>query len=372
MPRSLSKDIRAKTFLQLGSKYTREKGGSTSPYVKLRRFKNLFEVTPEVCLVIWNKICDKLPDDFKPIHLLWTLAFLKHYTNERERQTTFKADQKTMRKWIWVALDLLSDLDVIVWENRKQKSVGGQTAFCSLDSIDLKIRDQNPSSPKWYSHKLKAPGLRYEIGISIQTGHIVWKNTGYPCGDSSETALARESYTLCVEPGEKTFAKKSYRNEQFFILPNPNNKTEHERIMARHLELTQRLKRFASLKQPFRHDLEKHTTVFNAVINVIQLMLENGDPLRDVDYSTQLEKPENGHPSAEEVLIKTEPADDIQSTDPLDTNYDASICSIKIEPVNQVHSECIKSEITLCDYECIPSTGLCSLTQQNNINQTFG
>ncbi|KAG4076206.1 hypothetical protein HA402_014755 [Bradysia odoriphaga] len=272
----------------------------------------------------------------------------------------FKSDQKTMRKWIWVALDLLANLDVIVWENRKQKSVTGQTAFCSLDSIDLKIIKQNPPNPKWYSHKLKAPGLRYEIGLSIQTGHIVWKNTGYPCGDSSEIALARESYTLCVEPGEKTFAKKAYRNKQFFILPNQSNKTEHESIMARHLQLTQRLRRFSSLKQPFRHDLEKHTTVFNAVINVVQLMLENGDPFRDVDYSTQLEIPENGHPfSADEVWIKTEPADDIESIDPLHTNNDAGICSIKIEPVNQVNSEWIKSEITVGEYECIPSTGFC-------------
>lgn len=104
--------------------------------------------------------------------------------------------------------------------------------------------------------------------------------------------MARESYTLGVDLGEKTFAKKQYRNEQFFILPNETNKCEHDRIMARHSELCQRFKRFQVLKQPYRHNLEKHTTVFNAVINVIQLMLENGFPLSVVDCSNQCVRPE--------------------------------------------------------------------------------
>lgn len=108
--------------------------------------------------------------------------------------------------------------------------------------------------------------------------------------------MARQSYTIAVDPGEKTLAKRPYRNEEFFILPNGNNKSQHDRIMARHGELTTRFRRFQSLKRPFRHDLEKHTVVFNAVINVIQLMLENGYPLSDVDLSTQFDGSEHGEP----------------------------------------------------------------------------
>lgn len=111
-----SKDIPWKTFLALGSKYTGRKASDTIN-VKIRRFKNLFEVTPDVCSIIWNKIWDKRPAGFKPIHLLWGLAFLKQYTTGLQSQSVFKADERTMRTWIWIAVDLLSNLEVVgVWD----------------------------------------------------------------------------------------------------------------------------------------------------------------------------------------------------------------------------------------------------------------
>ena len=110
-----SKDIPWKTFLSMGGNYTGRKASETMN-VKIRRFRNLFEVTPDVCSIIWNKIWDKKPVDFKPIHLLWGLAFLKQYTSDLERRSLFKADEKTMRNWIWIAVRLLSNLEVVgVW-----------------------------------------------------------------------------------------------------------------------------------------------------------------------------------------------------------------------------------------------------------------
>lgn len=85
---------------------------------------------------------------------------------------------------------------------------------------------------------------------------------------------------LAVDAVEKTFADKRYGDATtYFIVPNGENKCEHDRIMARHEAVNKRFKRFEALKQSFRHDLEKHPMVFNAVANLIQLMLENGEPL---------------------------------------------------------------------------------------------
>ncbi len=168
----------------------------------------------------------------------------------------------------------------VIWENRTRDSLAGQTAFCSLDSVDCKIQKTDPLNLKWYSNKFKGPGLRYEIGICIRTGHIVWKYGGYPCGEYSDDILVQQAYVLAVGVGEKTFADKAYRGITSFILPNKENKSEHDRIMASHEDVKKYLKSFAVLKKAFRSDIEKHPMVFNAVANLVQLdILENGDPL---------------------------------------------------------------------------------------------
>lgn len=84
---------------------------------------------------------------------------------------------------------------------------------------------------------------------------------------------------MFLEPGEKTLADKGYRDHNFFILPNLINNIVHGRIMARHETVNRRMKQFQALKQAFRHDIQKHPMVFNAVANLTQLMLENGEPL---------------------------------------------------------------------------------------------
>lgn len=121
--------------------------------------------------------------------------------------------------------------------------------------------------------------MRYEVGLCIRTGHIVWVNGGFPCGEYSDLKLAREAYVLFVDPGEKTFADKGYRDKDFFILPNCINRNVHGPIMARHETVNRRFKQFQATKQVFRHDISKHPIVFHAVANLTQLMIENGHPL---------------------------------------------------------------------------------------------
>jgi len=51
------------------------------------------------------------------------------------------------------------------------------------------INEQSPFSPRWYTHKLNGPGLRYDIGLNIATGDVVWAYGGYPCGSYSDLKL---------------------------------------------------------------------------------------------------------------------------------------------------------------------------------------
>lgn len=292
-------NVTSHTFVLLGNRYT-SSSLTRSAQVALRRFKSHFGVTPTVCSIIWGKIKYDLPHGGEPKHLLWALLFLKQYSDENARRSILKSDEKTIRKWTWKFVEVLSNMDVviffnfsetmkickqthlqIVWENRFDMSAAGATAFCSLDGIDFKIDEPKPFDPKWYSHKFKAAGLRYEIGLNIRTGFIVWAFGGYPCGEFTDLKLARELYVRSVNVGEKTIADRIYKDTNFFILPNNQNKKVHKRILARHETVNKRLRHFAILKNTFRHDITKHPMVFHAVVNVTQVILENGEPLFD-------------------------------------------------------------------------------------------
>ncbi len=289
-------------FLALGNQISNTKKGQKES-TKTRRFKSFFGVTPHVCSIVWTKIFGVAPIGFQPKHLLWGLTFLKQYPNEHNRHSTLKADEKTIRKWTWIAVKLMSGLKVvrvivyenisistftfstlikIIWENRKNGAAQGQTAFCSLDGADFKIDEPTPFSPKWFSHKFRGPGLRYEVALCVRTGHIVWVNGGYACGEYTDLMVARQAYVKFMEPGERTFADKGYRDKNFFILPSWQNSTLHGRIMARHEHVNRRMKQFQALKQVFRNDKRKHSIIFYAVANLTQLMFENGSPLASV------------------------------------------------------------------------------------------
>jgi len=66
--------------------------------------------------------------------------------------------------------------------------------FVSIDGTDFRIMEQKEFDRKWYSHKFQGPGLRYEIGLCIRTGFIVWVYGGRPCGQCSDLKLARDAF----------------------------------------------------------------------------------------------------------------------------------------------------------------------------------
>jgi len=99
-------------FLKLGNVYTKSTL-ARSKYMALRRFKSFFGVSPQVCSIIWAELENDLPIGSQPKHLLWCLSFLKQYGTEHYRRSIFKADEKTLRKWTWTFVKLLSNLNVV-------------------------------------------------------------------------------------------------------------------------------------------------------------------------------------------------------------------------------------------------------------------
>ena len=95
---------------------TRSYEASTGNTVRPRVFLSLFGVTSNVVSQLWNLLENQLsrPKGFTPTHLLWTMCFLKVYGREETLCTLFGCDMKTMRKWVWIGLTSISDIESLV------------------------------------------------------------------------------------------------------------------------------------------------------------------------------------------------------------------------------------------------------------------
>ena len=81
------------------------------------RFRAAFGIPPRLVAILWKDIArggflNHLgPRSLKPIHLLWTLLFLKCYHKEGINASFVGCDEKTFRKWTWFYSKCAADLD---------------------------------------------------------------------------------------------------------------------------------------------------------------------------------------------------------------------------------------------------------------------
>lgn len=145
---------------------------------------------------------------------------------------------------------------------------------------------------RFYSHKFRSAGLRYEVGICILTGHIVWVNGPFRCG-MNDLQISRQALIGALEEGEMVEADRGYRGEHLKI-KTPSSLHVHsekarkmkQNVRSRHETVNERFKNFSVMHNEFRHpELLKHSSCFRAVAVITQLAIEDGDPLFQVDYN---------------------------------------------------------------------------------------
>ena len=165
----------------------------------------------------------------------------------------------------------------------------------SVDCTDCKIVEPYPYekewSKRWFSPKFHGPGLRYEIGVSILRGDIVWVNGPFPCGQYNDLKIFMEfGMKDHLEENERVEADDGYgdANPEFTktksgIFHAPMAAGVRNDVRARHETANKRIKQFGALSGVFRHDLSKHSTVFHAVALVTQIAIESGESLFEIE-----------------------------------------------------------------------------------------
>jgi hypothetical protein len=132
--------------------------------------------------------------------------------------------------------------------------------------------------------------LRYEMGVSILGGDLVWIQGPYPTGRYMDIKKFNKVVHHFLDPGERVEADEGYvgHPDKIKCPQNVGNLAEkwamQGRVRARHETLNRWLKNWGILSQVYRHDIMQHGDVFWACAVVTQLTIKNGEPLFDVEY----------------------------------------------------------------------------------------
>jgi DDE superfamily endonuclease len=176
-----------------------------------------------------------------------------------------------------------------VWENRF-KVRSDNDCLVSVDGTDFRIYEPKPRTKDYYSHKFNGPGLRYEVGLCILTGDIVWVNGPFQPGIYSDLSIFRLHMKWALEPGERIEADLGYPDEKVkthALANDPRKVGMRKNVAARHETVNKRFKMWNILKNEFHHNVNrmaKHCAVFHSIAVITQLSFENGEPLFTVDY----------------------------------------------------------------------------------------
>lgn len=295
------------------------------------RFKMKFGVTVEVCVLVWNRMVNRLNrypygneyDNLNPMHMLYALIFLRMYPKSRQINGLLDKTvcHKSFKKWTsfviraiaalssevvsqneekfsyspFLFIVLLTELALtqILWSNRHKYDVWDTKAKITVDGTDFRIFPPNDGDNRtsWYSHKFKGPAVRYEVAVSIHSGDIVWTSGPWRAGCYPDITIFRKGglKQKLLAANEKAEADLGYRGEPVTIsLPDDGQEClfgAKKKARMRHETVNKRFKNWACMAERFRHGVAYHHECFMAIVVLTQFAIENGEPLFDASFN---------------------------------------------------------------------------------------
>ena len=105
-------------------------------------------------------------------------------------------------------------------------------------------------------------------------------------GKMNDLQMAMLGLVDMLEEGERVFSDKGYRKAKYFAYPN-NRRPDNliiKKIQGRHENVNSRLREYGVMRNKFRQKLSFHNKCFNAVVNIVQLRICNGNPLPSISF----------------------------------------------------------------------------------------
>ena len=159
----------------------------------------------------------------------------------------------------------------------------------SVDGTDFRVKRKGK---RWYSHKYKKGGVRYEVALCILTGDIVWINGPYEAGKWPDISIFRDSLKSHLSPKERVEADDGYIGEAPALVKCPKSFTTREetesmdqRMRNRQETVNKRFKNWEVLAVPFRHEIYRHGDAFRVIAILTQLAINSGEALFSVHYN---------------------------------------------------------------------------------------
>ena len=118
-----------------------------------------------------------------------------------------------MGRWVPCSPIFLKSLTIVFlqikWENRFHGYHGGLCQV-TVDGTDFWICEPKPFTKDFYSHKFAKAGLRYEVGVCIQTGLIVWINGSFAAGKYNDITIFQSKMIYDLLDWEMVEADQGY------------------------------------------------------------------------------------------------------------------------------------------------------------------
>ena len=144
----------------------------------------------------------------------------------------------------------------------------------TIDGTDFKINEPTAFDKGWLSHKMNHSGLRYEVGVCIQTGWICWINGPFPCGEYPDVNIFRMSLKGMLDDNERVEVDSGYVDDKVRSKDDYHGirhwRYEKGQARARHENVNGRFKEWKCMGNVFRHDKRKHKEYFYAVATIVQ------------------------------------------------------------------------------------------------------
>ena len=177
----------------------------------------------------------------------------------------------------------------IKWENRFH-GYHGRSCLVTVDGTDFWICEPKPFAKDFYSHKFAKAGLRYEVGVCIQTGLIVWINGPFAAGKYNDITIFRSKMIYELLDWEMVEADQGYVGQpnkirvKYELGASENQFEAKARARARGETINGRFKNFCILTDRYRHKISMHSYVLCAVAVLTQISLTTVSPAFKVNY----------------------------------------------------------------------------------------